>query len=106
MFHGSDLATLITNTQIVVRVTSITGAALEDIRLTHHTLFMTVNRNCVQLRLASRASLFMRIGRVQGVVQSVKLQTLHRYISRVILTVCNNTDSFDLALVELGFHER
>jgi hypothetical protein len=62
--------------------------------------------NRVQWRLASWASLLMYIGGVQGVVQSVKLQTLHRYISRVILTVCNYTDSFDLALVEPGFHER
>jgi hypothetical protein len=67
---------------------------------------MTMNDNCVQWGLTSWTSLFVGIGWVQGVVQSVKLQTLHRYISRVILTVCNNTDSFDLALVELGFHER
>jgi hypothetical protein len=52
----------------MIRLTGVTRAALKDVRLTNNTLLMAVNHNSVQWRLASRASLLMRIGRVQVVV--------------------------------------
>ena len=52
----------------MISLTGITLAALEDVRLTDHTLLMPVNDNRVQGRLTSGASLLMGIGWVQGVV--------------------------------------
>ena len=68
VFHGSDLATLIPDTQVVVGVTGIPRAALKDVRLTDGTLLMPVYDDSVQGRLTSRASLLMCVGWVQGVV--------------------------------------
>jgi len=51
VFHGSELATLIPNTQVVVSLTSITWTALEDVGLTDGTLFMPVYHNRVEWRL-------------------------------------------------------
>jgi hypothetical protein len=56
----------------MIRLTGVTRAALKDVRLTDSTLLMTMtmtmNHNCVEWRLTSRASLLMRIGGVQVVV--------------------------------------
>ena len=65
MFHGSDLATLITKTQVVVRLTCIPRAALKDVGLTNHTLLMPVYDNSVQWRLTPRAALLMLISWVK-----------------------------------------
>ena len=48
VFHGSDLATLIPNTQVMVRFTGIPRAALEDVQLTNGTLLMSVDDYSVQ----------------------------------------------------------
>ena len=68
VFHSSELATLIANTQIVVGLTGIPRAALEDVRLTDGTLLMPVDDDSVQRRLTSRASLLVCIGWVKGIV--------------------------------------
>jgi hypothetical protein len=46
----------------MIGLTSITGAALKDIRLTDHTLFMAMHNNGIQWCLASGASLLVRVG--------------------------------------------
>ena len=68
VFHGSDLATLIPNTQVVVGVTRIPRAALKDIGLAGYTLLMPVYDYSVQGRLTSGASLLVCIGWVKSVV--------------------------------------
>ena len=68
VFHGSELATLIPNTQVVIRVTGIPRAALEDIGLTDGTLLMPVHDDSVQGRLTSGTSLLVCIGWVKSVV--------------------------------------
>jgi hypothetical protein len=62
VFHGFDLATLVSNTQVVISLTGIPGAALEDVRLTDHALLVPMNDDSVQGRLTSRASLLVCIG--------------------------------------------
>ena len=42
VFHSSDLATLIPNTQVMVSLTGVPRAAIEDIGLTDGTLLMPV----------------------------------------------------------------
>lgn len=46
--YGADLATLIPNTQVVIRVTGTPRAALEDVGLTDGTLLMPVYDDSVQ----------------------------------------------------------
>ena len=53
VFHSSELATLIPYTQVVVSLTGVPRAALEDIGLTDGTLLITVYDNRVEWRLTS-----------------------------------------------------
>jgi len=46
----------------MIGFTGIPGAALKDIRLTDHALFMAMHNNSIQWCLTSGASLVVRVG--------------------------------------------
>ena len=52
----------------MICITGIPRAALKDVRLADGALLMPMHDNSVQWRLATRASLLMRIGRDEGVI--------------------------------------